>query len=717
MINNFSKSKRFTNTKNVNRLFKKSSSVGKNSLFDPVMELALKEYEKEKVQPKKNISKKKKVRRQITYDPDMEIALQEYIIDEKINKAQYSSIFNGIVNGEFLNQQQADRLWSIFNGQDKYNIEVTNIFGAVQVFTLRGKAKDYFKHLVMGVVTVNVEQYGSDVMTDYNYEQLTSINLTKVNPGDFIVTNKDGNFFPYINTTTLDLKKYQIFNQYEAKDKDIVNNREQCLIHTLLTCGVDESLVNNVKLAYSEDGKISNIRKKDMVKIASIIQADIKLFHLDKNGEKQSKIYKCKNSKNEMINICIYNEHFFIKEKTKYSMYSIKNYNLVKDEKDFHDILKKSRKTFYRSKTSKIDSLKLVERLFKDGYFVKGDLSMFHEVKQSENIYLDNIENEQRPCEYEDSEDEDEEEDDKIKPKIFYADFESYVHTQPHSIQLLGVVSEDSDDVTTLNVNDYNKNTKISSEQLLIYKFLNILTNYGKSDAICFFHNLKYDYHLLEQYVNIEDRCIKDNQFYSIKIKFKNKKIELRDSFKLIPFALSKFQEVFDLEEKYGKKEAISYKYYTKDNNNKRIKTKKYAKLLSIDDKKIFKKQVKKCKSYNKKLKTFNPLVYYIDYLRLDCLVLKKGLEKFNGILKDITDNKISAYDYLTISSVTDNFMKKEGVFRDVYEVSGNLREYISKSAYGGRVSVNKKYVKKIVTGKIADYDGVSLYPSAINRL
>jgi len=61
--------------------------------------------------------------------------------------------------------------------------------------------------------------------------------------------------------------------------------------------------------------------------------------------------------------------------------------------------------------------------------------------------------------------------------------------------------------------------------------------------------------------------------------------------------------------------------------------------------------------------------------------------------------------------------MKKEGVFRDVYEVSGNLIEYISKSAYGGRVSVNKKYVKKIVTGKIADYDGVSLYPSAINRL
>jgi hypothetical protein len=36
---------------------------------------------------------------------------------------------------------------------------------------------------------------------------------------------------------------------------------------------------------------------------------------------------------------------------------------------------------------------------------------------------------------------------------------------------------------------------------------------------------------------------------------------------------------------------------------------------------------------------------------------------------------------------------------------------------YGGRVHANQKYVKKVIEEKIADYDGVSLYPSAINRL
>ena len=105
------------------------------------------------------------------------------------------------------------------------------------------------------------------------------------------------------------------------------------------------------------------------------------------------------------------------------------------------------------------------------------------------------------------------------------------------------------------------------------------------------------------------------------------------------------------------------------------------------------------------------------DYLKLDCLVLKKGIQKFDCLIKEITENKMSVYECLTISSLTDRYMMEEKAYDGVYQVKGNLRAYIAKAVYGGRVCVNKKYKKKVINGKISDYDGVSLYPSAINRL
>jgi hypothetical protein len=372
----------------------------------------------------------------------------------------------------------------------------------------------------------------------------------------------------------------------------------------------------------------------------------------------------------------------------------------------------------------------MVHYLFKQGLFEKLDLVKFEETsshaKLKNHIYLDNIENEQRLCttsfrpkDY----------DQytpyipntlkkKIKTLTYYADCEAYVNGPYHTLQLLGVVGESNDIVDILNVNDsvYNR-AKVSKEQMVVYKWLNIMTKNGKNNALCYFHNLKYDYHLLEPYVNITGKCEKDNSLYSVKLTYKKMKIELRCSMKLLPFSLKKFQSNFGLSKEFAKKEAISYEYYTKENNNKRIPVLDYNKLLSTDEQLIFLKNVINEQSFDPETKTFNPMDYYKDYLRLDCLVLKKGLQKFNKLIEEITENKMNIYECLTISSLTDKYMKIEGAYDEVYEVQGNLRAYISKAVYGGRVSVNKKYIKKIIKGKISDYDGVSLYPSAINRL
>lgn len=209
----------------------------------------------------------------------------------------------------------------------------------------------------------------------------------------------------------------------------------------------------------------------------------------------------------------------------------------------------------------------------------------------------------------------------------------------------------------------------------------------------------------------------KNGQLYSVTASYKGKSIEFRDSYKLIPFALAKFTEEFNLDKEICKKEAMAYTYYTTNNVNKIIHTDEYRKLLSFEEQKIFDIVIKLETTYDEKTETFNPTEYYKSYLKLDCLVLKKGMQKFAALIEEVTDGKMSLYNSLTISSLTDRFMKLQGAYDGVYEMTGNLREYVSNAVYGGRVNVNPEYKKKVINGKISDYDGVSLYPSAINRL
>jgi hypothetical protein len=97
-------------------------------------------------------------------------------------------------------------------------------------------------------------------------------------------------------------------------------------------------------------------------------------------------------------------------------------------------------------------------------------------------------------------------------------------------------------------------------------------------------------------------------------------------------------------------------------------------------------------------------------------------MQKFKEIIQDVTkkdeeDEGMNIHDSLTISSLTDAYFKRMGCYDDVYEMKGNLRAYVALAVFGGRVCTNTKYEKKVLKKKMADYDGCSLYPSAINRL
>ena len=442
------------------------------------------------------------------------------IFERLLNENKFNEIIEGVLDRDkFLTETQTNRLWNKIQSLGRHLMYLTKVKedGTISkdVVTLNETTRDYFLDLMSygrNYVRESGEGYGSDVLAEYDFISVTNITIEKYEEPTRIIKNKDGKFFAYINSTKLDLSKYQIYNQEQACNKKNMDKREHCLIHTLLECGVSKAYTNQIKMSHQEN---CSIRKTDLKKIATIIKRNIILNYMNSN-ENCNKIYKkivkADEADYEPIEISIYENHYFVFEKTKYSKYCIDNYEDVMLEKEFNNIIKKRKKGYDRSKDKyKINNLLMVDKLFKKKLFKRLDLSRFAEtnshIELKKHIYLDNIDNEQRLCETNDLTKSNNSKDKKEKPDIYYADCESYVQNNPHTLQLLGVVGAKSDIVDILNVRDpAYKKEEVCREQMLIYNFLNIMTKGGKNSAICYFHNLKYDYHLFEKYINIKDR-------------------------------------------------------------------------------------------------------------------------------------------------------------------------------------------------------------------
>ena len=644
-------------------------------------------------------------------------------IDKIINKNSFldlQKIFNLVIKGRIkLTENQIQKINKILYTKEgnkkkimtfKYINDDSKIKQEQTIHIIKEKGvKESINEILKtgGVSEIVLESVESGMLQGLLFSYILNIKLDYLQPRKRLLKNGEVNknelnkanaFFPFINTSKLDLSKYQIYNQEEIKN--FINNKqkiENCLIWTLRQYDINEAVLNEVKLSLE---KGSYIKKIDLIKICPIIKKNIRLHTYNKN-EKKVKIQKIiTNKEYEFIDIGAIHGHYFKLEETIYSSCFIKNYEVLKDVENAFNITKiiDINKGYYTYGKQKINILNLIVNMRE--YFKDGDFSYIDECNDNthtkDKFFLDNIENEQREIKkFEDKK--------QFEGGTFYGDCESVVNNGNHKLLLLGVVSAENDDVKIFNKVD---------DEFWINKFLDYITNNGTEKAIIYFHNLKYDLALLQPHLNIIDKCIKAGQVYSVDVIYKKQKISFRDSFKYLSFGLPKFNKTLKLPEEFNKKEAIAYEYYTYENNNVRIHKDEYLKFLKQKDKIIFNKEVI---PFLDDKDFFNPTEYYNHYLKYDCLTLKYGFEKFSKILYENVG--LHTKDYLTISSISDAYFRKNGAYKGVYENKGNLREFISRAIYGGRVNYNEKFLNKKVEGKIADYDGVSLYPSSINRL
>ena len=502
--------------------------------------------------------------------------------------------------------------------------------------------------------------------------------VPKVNKG----RKKANAWFPYLNGSDLELSRYQIYTDNNVEE-DIA-----CIIFSLQKAGVEEFYLKEICNLMESGIYIPNDK---LHLIANTIKRKL-IVTTWKDGRTRKSNYG-KNYEETIQLGCLLN-HYFINEKTKYTKFyvehreEIDSYN--NDEKRF------SYTELYRTyKPTHINSFTLVRLLLEKGYFKEYKTAIKPAQLYKVQADITNLDVNQQKFEPVES---------KLKPKTYFvADIESDVVTnETHkaiamSFKVLG-----------------------SSEEPYVftgpYMFKNFFTKIIEltvkdSKAVIYFHNAKYDTNVFQK-LDVVSEVSKGSSFYSKTFNYFGSFIEVRDSLKYFGQGggLGNLPKMLNLGKQFEKGEAIGYTYHTEENIlcNDLIETSEYKRHIKKSEHKIF-DEIMDGET------RFNPTKYYLNYLKQDVIVLDKALIKFRVLIKEVTG--LDALESLTISSIGHKYAVKFGCYEDVYETKGCLREFIQQTIRGGRVFVNPEYKNKIQTGGLQDFDGVSLYPSAMARL
>lgn len=247
----------------------------------------------------------------------------------------------------------------------------------------------------------------------------------------------------------------------------------------------------------------------------------------------------------------------------------------------------------------------------------------------------------------------------------------------------------------------------------------NLYRNNGDRMFI-FFHNLDYDSSFILRFLG--QYCVgalvtNNNTIlgYNIKIPKFDTTICFRDSYRYITAPLRNFGKMFNLE---IEKEIYPYNYYTIE----KLQSIREGRWGLVEE---FLNEIEPHKrdELQQKIQRFlNPnnsneldvIGYSAYYCIIDCEVLRKGFDTFRKQLIEFT--KLDPLNYFTISSIAYSTLISKGVFEGCHNVSGPPLFFIRKCVNGGRCMLrcNKQ---QLIDGPIADFDAVSLYPSAMKRL
>lgn len=570
-------------------------------------------------------------------------------------------------------------------GDNKILLKVADQFYAINDRTIR-RLENEMKDNLFGV---DSHYSGSDSEIIMNLRQHDTIEIQKVD--DLARSAKvwrqekqKGMFFKYLNLTKFDLDRYGIH-----KTIDNANYHDNCLIIAFKNGGMSEIKLDDARRII----KSREVAKLMLKEISEKLQIKIILSHVKDNVRQE--IYG-KNYE-EVYRIGLYDEHYFINDEVKINSYCLENYEDVKDERECHKIYKK-RDGIFRREERYIDSLKLFKILIEHKDKLLKPITIndketastifYEKMDKNELTSLEIREEDFRPIVYKgDREDKDDFE------NIFF-DFETD-STKKHTPYLCRI---------------WNKHTGLNKSfegKECGFKMLCSL----KKNTRLIAHNATYDFRFIIKYLGGVSECSKGNHLYKATGYFNRHKIEVKDSLNLINAPLRNFPKMFKMKNMI--KEVMPYKIYTQENINKRfIKIEEAVKELKKDEVNQFLENIEKWNL--RKGDEYDIINYSSEYCRLDCEILQDGYEMFRSWIQEYLDLDIN--NILTIASLADKYMIKNGCYEGCYSLAGNSQIFIQKTVVGGRVMcANNEKARH--TKIMNDFDAVSLYPSAMVRI
>jgi len=510
----------------------------------------------------------------------------------------------------------------------------------------------------------------------------------------------EGEFFKYINLTPLDLSKLQIYTKAQFNSIEHLQV-EECLLFALKQGGLSEEKQDKFKTII----KNMNIPKTKLKEICNFLQIRINLY-CDKNARDTPIIYG-KEYNDDRYNIGLLDGHYFIRE--MFDVQELFEYIGGKPNKFMGNRIASNKliKLLLENKDICLTPITIEQtKILKTQYYKKIKIREIN--KLSFNEKYDAKEVEYKPLES----------DERVN---IFCDFET--HTTPtseqHGYYLFCFYSECGKYVGHTARSKNNKNAFLEFLDVCIGKY-----NLKKIRLI--FHNLSYDFNFIQPVLKRNTNILKKGNriltanfeyIHSQSRKFESLRgksidVQLKDSLQVIPMRLSEFGETFKLP---IKKEVMPYELYntfeyidmeTKVPLNLFLD---YAK--DDDEKKQMMENIKEWELLDRKGEV-NIFMYSKKYCIMDCKVLREGYIKMRQWMNEATGINID--DVITLPQLVDKYLTKEGCYDGCYNFNGVIQNFLQKFIVGGRCMVSENKKSKINNTRIADFDAVSLYPSAM---
>jgi hypothetical protein len=538
--------------------------------------------------------------------------------------------------------------------------------------------------------------HGSDAQIIEHINDYSELKIKKINKTE---KHNQASFFKYEHKLDgLDLSELQIFQDFRPE-----YYTENCFIRSLIN-QVSDNVINDCKMMIK--GRHTSLKSIHEIADKHDLTIHVKIddTHTRHIGTGSVK-----------VNICLLDEHYFKLCTIPVTKYAIKNYFDIKNEKDWNKIYICEKGIFKRKKRF-IDSYNVVKLLLENKDTLLNEISKNDDLYNS--CYFDDI-TKIGSLEYNDSNlklNEYNPKDDKDIKNIFF-DFETKTRGEKHIPYLCCIKSN------KLKKTFYGEECGLEMLKYLHNKFKN-------SEIRLVAHNITYDLKFIFDHLYRANFIQRGNQIMSGSGFFWNYgskvKIHFQDSYTLITDKLCNFGKMFKLEQE---KEFIPYDLYNYDydrcvsfdiirkHTDYQVNCNNIGKNITNEDyDKFYLKFIENAKKWGCITNDKVDIIEYSNiYCQMDCEILEQGYNTFKKMINQVCELNID--NFVSIASVADTFMLKEGVYDGVYKLSGVVREFIQLCVVGGRTMVSENTKNHVTGKKLDDFDAVSLYPSAMSRL